>query len=101
MSIAGAIGVISGGMGIWEFIANMIPEVSTSASDYRVYIGLDGPELSNAGGYIETVKTYNIYHELIGAGEGGNIGDGDNQYGDFSIEQHGNMQSIWTEFCKR
>ncbi|KAK9772119.1 hypothetical protein AB5N19_11742 [Seiridium cardinale] len=102
--VAGAIGLISSVMTIWSFLGDQVPEVKAPSSNYRVTIGLDGfkdddgNSLSNSGGSIDLVKVYNVNHELIGSGKGASIGDGDDQYGDMAIEQHGNSQSAWTEF---
>ncbi|KAF3013173.1 hypothetical protein E8E14_000495 [Neopestalotiopsis sp. 37M] len=104
--MAAAFGAINGILGIWKFADSMIPKDASPASNYRVYVGLEGfkddegKELSNAHGDIETIKTYNIQHELIGSGGGLNVGgdDSDDQYADIEVEQKGNSQSIWTEF---
>ncbi|KAI1379886.1 hypothetical protein F4677DRAFT_407913 [Hypoxylon crocopeplum] len=104
--IAGAIGLIGSSMTIWSFISDQIPPVQTPSSNYRVFIGLDGfkddkgKALDNAHGQIELIKIYNVNHELIGSGGGATVGsdDSDDQHADMSAEQHGNSQSVWTEF---
>lgn len=105
--IAGAIGVVSGLMGIWQFVAEQLPAAESPSSNYRVTTGLNGypknsePKLDNAQGQIELIKVYNVNHELIGSGSGGTVSaEDDNQYTDMAAEQQGNSQSIWTEFCK-
>nr|UMZ45382.1 hypothetical protein [Paramyrothecium roridum] len=104
--MAAAFGAINAALGIWRFGSEVLPSDESPSSSYRVYVGLegfknpDGDELSNAHGEIETIKTYNINGELIGSGGGLNVGgdNSDDQYGEISVEQKGNAQSIWTEF---
>ncbi|ETS77101.1 hypothetical protein PFICI_10975 [Pestalotiopsis fici W106-1] len=102
--MAEAFGVITGLLGVWQFAEDHFPADETPASNYRVTVGLEGFDangqtLTNAKGEIETIKTYNVQHELIGSGGGLTVGDGeDDQFGDIKVDQEGNSQSIWTEF---
>ncbi|KAI1843967.1 hypothetical protein JX265_005849 [Neoarthrinium moseri] len=100
--LVGGIGLVGSILGIWQFAADNIPDVVKSKSTYRIQVGLDDTKgsgdkkLSNAGGNLVMIKTYNNNGELIGSGGGGKVKDGG--YADFSAEQTGTQQSITTEF---
>lgn len=101
MSVASAVGLVSGVMGIWSFVSEQVPSQEEDQSKYRVFVGLNGHRgLSAAEGEIGLVKLYNKNHDLMGSGMGGLIGFNNKQYGEFGIPQDGTQQSIWTEFCE-
>lgn len=85
MSVVDVIGLVSGVMGIWSFVADMIPEPTTDASTFKIWVGLDGTKdpgnpneegLSNAGGGIDYIKLYNGNNALLGTGGGIDIEGG-------------------------
>ncbi|KAK7705572.1 hypothetical protein SLS64_007939 [Diaporthe eres] len=96
------IGVVGSLLGTWQFGENLIPSVEQHQSTYRIQVGLDGTKdgngksLSNSGGSIDQIKTYNNNRELIGSGKGGSISEGG--YSDFTAKQTGSQQAITTEF---
>lgn len=98
------LGVVGSLLGIWDFTEGLIPSGEDHHSTYRIQVGLDGTEdsngktLSNAGGKLWKIKTYNNNGEFIGTGDGGSIDSGG--YHDFTAEQSGSQQAITTEFCK-
>lgn len=98
------IGVVGSLLGTWQFGENLIPSVEEHQSTYRIQVGLDGTKdgngksLSNSGGGIDQIKTYNNNGELIGSGKGGSIDEGG--YSDLTAKQSGSQQAITTEFCK-
>jgi hypothetical protein len=70
------IGLVSGVIGIYSFLADNLPSGGGGGvvSSIRIHVGLDdtendnGDSLSNAGGDVEVVKLYNNNDALIGTG---------------------------------
>ncbi|KAK7924314.1 hypothetical protein PG985_006368 [Apiospora marii] len=105
---ADVIGIISGVMGIWTFVGDILAPGAADESIYRIHVGVDGstnpdtpgegPELNAAPGVIDAVKVYNTNHDLMGTGPGGMIGFNGHGFGDVGASQLGSQQSIFTEF---
>ncbi|KAB5554823.1 hypothetical protein GE09DRAFT_1287297 [Coniochaeta sp. 2T2.1] len=105
MSLVDVIGLISGALGIYAFMADMLPEKGGGTiAAFRVKVSVDGcckdvdPKLSNAGGGIQTVRLYNVNGALIGSGGGtdGSIGSGD--FADLAVPQSVANQALTAEF---
>ncbi|KAI0406548.1 hypothetical protein F4802DRAFT_613415 [Xylaria palmicola] len=97
-----AIGLVGSLVGIWQFADTLLPSHHIDASTYSIRAGVDktagdnGEKLSNAGGGIDLIKTYNSNDELIGSGGTGYVTSGGRV--DFTTEQTNTQQSITTEF---
>ncbi|KAI1347143.1 hypothetical protein F5Y01DRAFT_330117 [Xylaria sp. FL0043] len=97
-----AIGLIGSLLGIWQFGTSLLPAQNVDASTYSIRAGLDktsdgaGHLLSNAGGGISLIKTYNNNGELIGSGGKGSIKSGGIET--FTTEQTNTQESVTTEF---
>ena len=89
-TMAEVIGVVSGVIGIFQFLQSLFPPDTNSAdsSSLRIGVGLDGPVLSNAEGAVKTINLYNEDQTLVGTGKGdGDIASGSFQ--DITIDQSG------------
>ncbi|KAI1131669.1 hypothetical protein F5Y10DRAFT_262046 [Nemania abortiva] len=97
-----AVGFVGSVLGIWTFLDSLLPAHTIDASTYSIRagedktMGDDGKVLSNAGGGIDLIKTYNNNDELIGSGGTGYIASGGRVV--FTTEQTNTQQSITTEF---
>ncbi|KAB5539444.1 hypothetical protein GE09DRAFT_1248602 [Coniochaeta sp. 2T2.1] len=102
-AVVEVIGLLSGVMGIWSFFQDMIPGGDGTAATFRVQVAVDGysedgsDPLTNGGGGIQTIRTYNVNHNLIGTGgETGSIGSG--EYQDLAVGQQVANQATFAEF---
>lgn len=101
-SLVDVIGLISGVLGIWSFGETLLPAQDVTASMYRIQVGLDdtpgdgGDKLSNAGGGIDKIRTYNANGALLGAGGATTIGSG--SFSDVGVAQGVSNQAITAEF---
>ena len=88
--MAQVIGVVSGLVGIFQFLQTLFPADNNPAdsSSLRIGVGLNGPDLSGADGAVKTINVYNEDETLIGTGRGdGDIPSGSFQ--DITIDQSG------------
>ena len=80
-TMAQVIGVVSGVVGIFQFLQTLFPADTNPAdsSSLRIGVGLNGPDLSDADGAVKKINVYNEDRILIGTGKG----DGDIPSGSF------------------
>ena len=86
--MAAVIGVVSGVIGIFQFLQGLFPPDTNPAdsSSLRIGVALNGNGTSDADGAVKTINLYNENQEKIGVGKGdGDIGSGGFQ--DISIDQ--------------
>ncbi|KAL9076798.1 MAG: hypothetical protein Q9161_000783 [Pseudevernia consocians] len=86
--MAQVIGVVSGVIGIFQFLQTLFPADTKPAdsSSLRIGVGLNGPGLTGADGAVKTINVYNEDKTLIGTGRGdGDIPSGSFQ--DITIDQ--------------
>ena len=88
--MAQVIGVVSGVVGIFQFLQGLFPADNKPAdsSSLRIGVGLNGPGLTGVDGAVKTINVYNEDETLIGTGRGdGDIPSGSFQ--DITIDQSG------------
>ncbi|KAI0479427.1 hypothetical protein GGR56DRAFT_634961 [Xylariaceae sp. FL0804] len=104
MSVAeSVIGVISGVLGIYQFLADTFPATSDNLATVRVHAALngatgpDGGTLDAADGNIADVRLYNEHEELLGAAKEFDIYTdihiNSGEYYDFTVDQSSSQQA--------
>jgi hypothetical protein len=98
--MAEVIGVVSGGIGILQFIASLFASHNPNVAIVRVSAALDGPNGAppqQAEGTVAQVRLYNENQQIIGNAGGGFVGNGG--FSDFSIGQINNQQSTYVQIA--